>query len=208
MVKQFGRSESGASMVETALVMTLLLILLFGFVDFGLAFYQWNAASQAVQVGARRAAVSNPVAAGLIGYTDTVGDTSLIGEPVPAGTFYFSCTGGGTCNAGAFDPDAFNSIFYGDERTGPCGTVPAGSRPGMCDFYRDLENHKAGVRIEYRATGLGYWTRPGGPVPTIRVSLENIPFNFFFLNALLGLGQLTMPGMDSTVTGEDLNSTF
>jgi hypothetical protein len=62
------------------------------------------------------------------------------------------------------------------------------------------------VRIEYIATGLGFWTRPGGAVPTIRVSIINHPFQFFFLGGLLGFANITMPSMISTVTGEDLSS--
>ncbi|WP_245521446.1 TadE/TadG family type IV pilus assembly protein, partial [Mesorhizobium sp. M3A.F.Ca.ET.175.01.1.1] len=52
-------------MVEMAISMTLLLMLTLGFVDFGYAFFQWNAATKAVQVGARLAAVSDPVAGAL-----------------------------------------------------------------------------------------------------------------------------------------------
>ncbi|TIO21422.1 MAG: pilus assembly protein, partial [Mesorhizobium sp.] len=59
----------------------------------------------------------------------------------------------------------------------------------------------------YAATGLGYQTRLGGPVPTISISLQNINFQFFFLGGLLGFGNMTMPSMLSTVTGEDLKST-
>ena len=54
--------EDGAAMVEMAIAMTLLLTLTLGFVDFGYAFYQWNAATKAVQVGARLASISDPVA--------------------------------------------------------------------------------------------------------------------------------------------------
>jgi hypothetical protein len=45
-------------------------------------------------------------------------------------------------------------------------------------------------------------------VPTITVSIVNHPIEFFFLGGLLGFGNLTMPSMLSTVTGEDLKSTF
>lgn len=74
----------------------------------------------------------------------------------------------------------------------------------MCDIFPNLA--AGDVRIEYAATGLGYWTRPRGPVPTIAVSIVNHPFQFFFLGGLLGFANITMPNMRSTVTGEDLNS--
>ena len=47
----------------------------------------------------------------------------------------------------------------------------------------------------------------GGP-PTITVSLQNVTFQFFFLAGFLRLGTITMPSMLSTVTGEDMKSTF
>jgi len=54
--------------------------------------------------------------------------------------------------------------------------------------------------------GLGYAGRPAGPVPTIRVSLQNMPFRFFFLGALLGFRDIQIPEVPTTITGEDLYS--
>ena len=61
------------------------------------------------------------------------------------------------------------------------------------------------IVITYTASGLGYQTRQGGPVPTITVSLQNMTFQFFFLGGLLGFNNINMPTMLSTVTGEDMN---
>jgi hypothetical protein len=80
------------------------------------------------------------------------------------------------------------------------------TRAGMHDFLPMLT--KSQVRIEYAASGLGYWTRPSGPVPTVTVSIVNHPIQFFFLGGLLGFGNLTMPSMLSTVTGEDMKSSY
>jgi hypothetical protein len=74
----------------------------------------------------------------------------------------------------------------------------------MCDIFPGLSVGE--VRVEYAATGLGYWTRPDGAVPTISVSIVNHPFQFFFLSGLLAFANITMPTMLSTVTGEDLDS--
>jgi len=62
------------------------------------------------------------------------------------------------------------------------------------------------VQIVYAQTGLGYAGRSGGPVPTITVSIQNLPFQFFFLGGLLGFGNINMPGLQTTITGEDLCS--
>ncbi|TIV00921.1 MAG: pilus assembly protein, partial [Mesorhizobium sp.] len=86
-----------------------------------------------------------------------------------------------------------------------CVPLATDQRPGMCHFFSGLRRDN--VVITYSATGLGYQTRLGGPVPTITVRLQNLTFQFFFLGGLLGYGNLTMPSMLSTVTGEDLRST-
>jgi len=87
-----------------------------------------------------------------------------------------------------------------------CGDATSSYTAGMCDIFNRVT--PANVRIEYRQpaapSGLGYVGRPGGPVPTIKVSLQNIPFRFFFLGILFQNVQI--PGLATTVTGEDLYS--
>jgi Flp pilus assembly protein TadG len=51
------RDEHGAAVVEFALVVPLLLLLLWGIIDMGRAFYTLNNLASAVREGARRAAV-------------------------------------------------------------------------------------------------------------------------------------------------------
>jgi Flp pilus assembly protein TadG len=203
----FARDESGAAMVEMTLVITLLLTLLLGFVDFGYAFYQWNAANKAVQVGARLAAISDTVATSTILSAAATTDVNLVGITMAPSSYSFVCTSTactGT-NSPGFDQDAFRRIFYGDDfATLTCqGTLNPG-RSGMCDMFPGLL--PAEVQIEYLATGLGFWTRPEGAIPTIRVSIVNHPFQFFFLGGLLNFANITMPTMLSTVTGEDLST--
>lgn len=203
---EFSRDQSGATMVEMAIVMPLLLTLLLGFVDFGYAFYQWNSANKAVQMGARLARISTPVAIGLPLEAKTPSVATDVGSAVPAGTYDYACTasvagvaccsiGPGTCDTSNASQASFDAIYNG-----------SGGRAGMHTFLPMLA--KSEVRIEYAASGLGYWSRPNGPVPTITVSITNHPFQFFFLGGLLGFGNITMPSMLSTVTGEDLKSTF
>ncbi|MCF6127256.1 pilus assembly protein [Mesorhizobium sp. M7A.F.Ca.CA.001.07.2.1] len=202
MIKRFAKSEDGTATVEMAIVSTLLFALVFGFVDFGYALYQWNSATKAVQAGARLASISDPVAPQI----STAGPTTTPGSPVVANSFAYVCNGatstcsctGAHCVAGVWSATNFSRIFAGDD--GICGPV-AGSRPGMCDF--DPLLLPANVVIRYSATGLGYQTRAAGNVPTISVSLQNVNFQFFFLS----FANITMPSMLSTVTGEDLKST-
>ncbi|WP_245464910.1 TadE/TadG family type IV pilus assembly protein [Mesorhizobium sp. M1E.F.Ca.ET.045.02.1.1] len=197
-------------MVEMAIALTLLLVLTLGFVDFGYAFFQWNAATKAVQVGARLASISDPVATALL----TAAPTSTPGAPVVAGAygpFVCSYTGNtGSCtNGGAFSAANFSRVFRGDTANtndDACPALGANQRPGMCHYFPGLL--RSNVAVAYTATGLGYQTRLGGPVPTITVSLQNMNFQFFFLGGLLGFNNITVPSMLSTVTGEDLKSTF
>ncbi|WP_245484117.1 MULTISPECIES: TadE/TadG family type IV pilus assembly protein [unclassified Mesorhizobium] len=196
-------------MVEMAIAMPLLLTLLLGFIDFGYAFYQWNGGSKAVQVGARLAQVSTPIASGLSLETLTQSDVTKVGVAVPANTYNYICTAnaagtvsctcgtGATCQNLTASQAAFDFIYSGSS-----------TRPGMQKFLPTLA--KSEVQIQYQASGLGYWTRPGGAVPTITVSIVKHPFQFFFLDALLRWSNdtITMPSMLSTVTGEDLNSAW
>src|SRR5258708_19572381 len=81
IVLRFGRDHNGGVLVEATIMMSILFMFVLGSVDFLFAFYQWNAAAKAVQVGARIAAVSDPVAIGLNGLSAGVVSASV---PPPA----------------------------------------------------------------------------------------------------------------------------
>lgn len=206
MLARFRGDETGAAMVEMTIAIVLLLTLTLGFVDLGNAYYQWNAATKAVQAGARMASISNPIAPAI----SQAGPIAVAGGTIPVGSYDYVCDGststcactGVSCVNGAWVAANFNRIYAGDD--GACGPV-AGNRPGMCDFYPFLQ--PANVVVRYTATGLGYQTRPNGSIPSITVSLQNVNFRFFFLSGLLGFNTITMPAMLSTVTGEDMRST-
>ncbi|MCR4264854.1 TadE/TadG family type IV pilus assembly protein [Nitratireductor sp. ZSWI3] len=193
-IRRLQTEENGAAMVEMSISIVLLLVLTLGFVDLGYAYYQWNAASSAVQVGARMASISDPL-------IDGVASAGNASPPVPGDpslAYGFACTGGTDCK-----PVEFNRIFYGDDSD--C-TSAAGVRRGMCDVFPRLT--PGNVEVSYTGSGLGYQTRPGGAVPTITVKLKGMTFQFFFLGGLLGFTNIAMPSMLSTVTGEDMKSTF
>lgn len=205
MLQRFRQEENGAVMVEMTIVMVLLLTLTLGFVDFGYAFYQWNAASKAVQAGARMASISDPVAGALT----SAGTTATPGAPVEPDDFAaFVCTSTATGSCGGFNAASFSRIFRGDTavtNNDACPTITGSQRPGMCHFFPGLRREN--VTVTYSASGLGYQTRLAGPIPTITVSLQDVNFRFFFLSGLLGFDDIEMPSMLSTVTGEDMRST-
>ncbi|MCT8972704.1 TadE/TadG family type IV pilus assembly protein [Microbaculum marinisediminis] len=207
--RAFLAENEGATMVEMTLVIVLLFLVTLGFVDFGYALYQWNQASKAVQVGARLAAVSNPVATGLAAKVAELNAEIAPGDP--SKSYSVVCNGASpTCiGLGGLDVDAaaLNRIVFGAD--GTCGPPFGTGARGMCDvFQRNPPLGTANVVVEYTYSGLGYAARPGGPVPTIRVQLQDLNFNFFFLAGLLGLGQMEIPPMTGTITGEDLSTTF
>ncbi len=205
------RDETGSVLVEATIVLTILLVFVMGSIDFLLFFYDWNAATKAVQIGARIASVSNPVVTGL-----EFLPASLITRISPPGssmpTFNIVCDGAeekctceGTCPTGvmSFDAAAMGTIVYGRGST-ECGDATSSYWLGMCDVFGRIT--PANVRIEYRQPsapqGLGYVGRPGGPVPTIKVSLVHVPMRLLFLKDLLG----NFPGISATVTAEDFSS--
>ncbi len=208
-VRSFLRDEAGAVFAEFALLLPFLVVIVFGSVDFLYAFYQWNAAAKAVEVGARIAAVSDPVAAGL----NRLSNQALLngaapGAAVPAFVVTCkesSCACEGTCPALAgnlFDAAAMQRIVFG-RGSAACGDATSYETTGMCDVLPSITPDN--VVIVYSQTGLGYAGRPGGPVPTITVSLQHMEFKFFFLTAIMGM-KIAIPPMTTTITGEDLCS--
>src|SRR5580700_3428160 len=94
------RDDNGAVLVEVTVVMTIMFVFILGSIEFLFALFQWNSATKAVQIGARIAAVSDPVAAGLNNLSRTV-----VSAQVPPGsampTFAITCNGATescTCN--------------------------------------------------------------------------------------------------------------
>ena len=199
--RKFARSHTGASLIEFAILAFLFFALTGGLLDFSLAFYQWNAASKALQQGARLASVSDPVSSDLKSLTGLEGG-AVPGDPFP--DFVRVCSGASqSCSGGNYSAAAMNTLVYGRGET-TCGSLGADRYAGMCDiFWRIQPQH---VVITYRQTGLGFAGRPGGPVPTVTVELTGLTFSLPFLGSLLG-GPITMPPMRTTATGEDMSTT-
>jgi len=211
MLRRLRDDQSGGALVEATVLIPILFTFLLGSVDFLYACSQWTAATKAAEVGARLAAVSDPVATGLTGTTNlatnAVSASVLVGDPMPS--FTITCDGAssncsctGFCTGyGAYSSAAMNTIVYG-RGSSACNDATSYYNAGMCDFFQRLL--PTNVRIVYSQTGLGFAGRVAGPVPTITVSLQNLTYQFFFLNGLLGA--LTMPNFTTTFTGEAMSS--
>ena len=211
---RFIRDSNGGVLVEATIMITIILVFVLGSVDFLFALHQWNAATKAVQVGARIAAVSDSVANGLTSLSARVVNAAL--RPASAmPRFAITCDGGtaicnceGACiGVAGYNAAAMQTIVFG-RGSKACGDATSSYSAGMCDIFDRIT--PANVRIVYTQptapAGLGYAGRPGGPVPTIQVSLQNIPFRFFFLRDLLGFRDIQIPSAATTMTAEDLYS--
>ena len=212
-VKALLHDERGAVMVEVAILSTIMFIVVLGGIDLLFSFYQWNAAAKAVQVGARLAAVSDPVATGLNQLSNqAVGASVPPGAPMPnfvvtcdGRTATCSCNNDSVCRATTkYNRAAMNTIVFGRGRSS-CSDAKSGDKLGMCDIFSRIT--PANVKVVYAQTGLGYAGRPGGPMPTITVSLQNVPLNFFFLGGLMGFRDRQIPASPVSLTAGDLSST-
>ena len=203
--------ERGAVLVEVTVVMTIMLVFLLGAIEFLFVFYQRNVAAKAVQVGSRIAAVSDPVARGLNQMT-----LAVLGPAVPPGAampeFVVTCDGGlascictgsGCPGEISYNAAAMSTIVFGRGSLA-CGDATSIYDAGMCDVFSGIT--PANVVVTYVQSGLGFAGRPGGPVPTIAISLQGIRWKFFFLGGLLGFNDLRMPALTTSITAEDLSS--
>jgi len=212
------RDEHGSVLVEVSVMIPIIFIFVLGLVDFLNAFQQWNASTKAVEVGARLAAVSDPIASGLTGMaTAAVTGSVGAGDPMPA--FRVTCDGStatctcssGTCTGmGSYSATAMNTLIYGRGKTA-CSTTTTYYFAGMCNFMGSITATNVTVVYDQPSGpngGLGYAGRTDGPVPTVTVRLNNnLPFKFFFLGGLMSFADINIPSQSTTITGEALSST-
>jgi hypothetical protein len=197
--RTFLRDRTGAVMAEFAIAGIFMIMLMMSVVELTSALWVWNSAAKAVQIGARLAAVSAPVSSDLTTMTGLTGGATP-GAAMPY--FIRTCNGAtSSCSGGTYSAAAMNWIVRGSD--GVCGTT-VGVR-GICDLYPRIQPQN--VVITYEQTGMGFAGRPGGPVPSITVKVQNLQFPTPVLGIFSGLVNLTMPPFQTTVSGEDLRST-
>jgi TadE-like protein len=211
---ELARDEDGGPLVEVAVILPVLILFLFGGIDFMNALYQWNAAAKAVEIGARIAAVSDPIASDLTSIADDALSSGLAsGSPMPeftvrcdGGTAACACTSGACDGMGSYSAEAMGLMVYGRAGDGNC-TPPASQYfVGMCNLHPSIAPQY--VTVVYKQTGLGYAGRSLGPVPTITVLLNaptsktKLPFKFIFLP----FATINIPQVTTTITGEALSA--
>jgi Flp pilus assembly protein TadG len=182
--------DRGAVMVETTIIAFLLVFLPFAVAEFGLAWWQWNAAEKATQFAVQRAVTSSPVATELA--TFTCGNADIIpGTPcsAPGATSFgtITCSGASSSCSGGY---SFDAVEFARLRTRMQSIDPTIT--------------SANIVVEYRDVGLGFAGR-STPVPLVSVRLVNMTFNFIAMSAFIE-GPITMPEFRATLTGEDLST--
>lgn len=202
---RFRRSESGVTLIEGLIVFPLMLTVIITFVEFGYAVFQWEQTGRAIAIGARVAAVSDPVAPAAnfaaLGNIPVSGSNPP-GSPVDAATVRTSCVGDGAVAGLSKCTTDFNRILFGSD--GICKTAYGGALPGMCDVNPRIQAKN--VIVTYTRNGLGYRGRNAGPVVNVTVQVRDLTFRTFLLGPLLGLRSIPIPFSPVTVTGEDLST--
>lgn len=204
--KRFSRDERGLSLTEAVITLPVVILVITVFIEFGFALFQWNQTVKALQLGARLAAVSDPVTDTSALLTDFAGIPAGQDPPGFDATDVVRCGGSGTACS---NTNAFNRIYFGGSTSGDtqltCDPNVGARTPGMCDFNKFLRPEN--VVFTYARSGLGYSARPGpanGLVFTVTVETENHTFDLPLLGALIGVNRIEIPALPVTVTSEDL----
>jgi Flp pilus assembly protein TadG len=192
ILRSLTRMDDGASAVEFALVLPLLLLLLFGIIDTGRYLWGINRAEKAAQMGVRTAVVTQYISSSLD--TDYVGQCATplqAGDTIPASCFtQITCTrpaASATCTSGTANTAAFDRVL---------------SR--MQAFMPEIRANN--VQIIYSPSGLGYAGDPSGPdvAPLVTVRLTGLTFRPAMLLALASIG---LPEVRTSLTLEDAAGT-
>lgn len=211
-LSRFWRDTKGASLVEGLIAFPVIFFTITTLIEGGMALYQYNQVAKATAVGARLAAVSDPVIAGLTDNrlaadpaTDEDGVAYSPGDPYPILADPVEC---GADVGTACDPDRLRRLVEGAFDTANPTERGCAAEPGtlgMCDIAPRIRAEN--VRVSYIFSGLGYIGRPFNPVVSVRVEVRNVTFDFFLLAALFGFENLEIPTQSVTITSEDLSTT-
>jgi len=178
------RDETGATLIEFAIVISLFLLIFFGLIDFGRLAYHVVTSERATQAAARIAAVRPPACVG-------VPTVVTRHASAPPGTDY-----GTSCNAGGAvcrDPGAITC-------TGTATNATAAEAWAVVETVLPPGATIANLRFTYSYDpNLGFL---GGPyVPVVTVELENVGFEFVTPLSSLAVVAGAAPGGPGYDTG-------
>ena len=200
-IQRFRSDQSGMA-AEFALVLPLFLVLLLGTIDIGFYAFRFNSAEKATQIGARWAAVTNPVAQELAteSYVNSVIDGQDVGQGdrIPRADFSIICSADeNTCDCtGA---DCMRASYTKDDAAFTLlSTRMQQILPAIAD-----EN----IQIEYAGSGLGFAGNPNGPdaAPLITIRLTGMNYQSIILSPLGS--SVGLPDFAYSLTAEDSQGT-
>jgi len=206
----------GATAVEFAIIASLLLMLTFGILEFGLGWYDYNMGAAATQRAVRYAVESDPVAKFFNPY---LGYNGVLDGGFAAGTnltlanlpeFEVDCTGSGSGSGVTASCTCSGSC---PSLTTQSGSVNATSADNtafqkILSFVQSiyLTAQASNLEVDYKHVGLGFAGSSGiNIIPQVTVKLNGLTYNFVALGAF-GFGSITMPNFQSTLIAEDLSS--
>lgn len=193
---RFVHDQRGAA-AEFALVLPLLILFVLGTIDIGLYAWRLNQAEKATQMGARWAAVTDPLATEIATTSfvnANVGGTLVTqGDRIPVMDFTITCTDTACSCAGA-DCGTLGTLTY---NSGAFDNL----RNTMRRVLPAIED--SNVVVEYRGSGLGFAGDPNGPdiAPIITVRLVDMTFTPVTL-VLFG-ANVGLPDFAYSLTAED-----
>lgn len=169
-------------MTEGLIVFPIMLLTIVAAIEFSYGMFQWNQAAKAIQLGVRKAVVSDKLTTDfdtVFAFNSAIGGTVV----VPNAARVSRCGAGyGACNAAALTR--------------------------IVDYMQTFDSKitAANLRITYQHNGLGYEGRPNGPVVTLRMELINLPLDLPFIGKFISLSGITFPPFPVTATTEDLKT--
>lgn len=184
MASDLASDQDGAALLEAALVLPVLLLLVFGLSDVSLYFWTRGLALKAVELGARRAVVSDAVA---VGPGLDPADSASYWYGLPPGTRCFPAPGQASV-CPTFDVRCDGQA--GCRCTGDACRfrfAPGRLRPIVAAMQAVMPDLKPeNVRVSYATNGFGYVAQPV-PVPVdVRVDIIGLSYTPLFLGELWG----------------------
>lgn len=195
-LRGFLTDERGGA-AEFALILPVFLVLFFGIIDGGRYLWEINRAEKATQAGARAAAVTGMIPAGLIDYSFSINNGIEQGSAVPVADFP-----GVTCVGSAGAPECtWNAAPSEAIDLSPSADSFAVVVDRMQAFMPELQPEN--VSITYANSGLGFAGDPSGPdvAPIIIVSLVDAKFQPI-LTSVFGL-EWDIPSSPYSISQED-----
>ncbi len=196
-IRRFGEDESGTTLVELAICISLFLLFFFALIDFGRMAYNYVVADKAMQVAARVAAVRPPACAGV-----PLTHARFTPVPTPPPNFGTLCRNGANiCAAVSVTcPGNITNATVNEIWGLVAGRLPGGTTPANLSFTYASD------------PSLGFLGGPYTPVVTV----EMTGVNFQFATGIGGLislvsgnatpvgGTIAFPPMSASMPGEDL----